>query len=85
MPDLHWPGYRVALEYQGDHHREKKRFRADISRLERLVDGGWLVIQVTAKELYGDPQVIVERVARRLASRGWAGRIHLRHLTTFVP
>ena len=85
MPDLHWPEFRVALEYQGDHRREKERFRADISRLERLVDAGWLVIQVTAKELYGDPQVIVERVARRLASRGWGGRIHLRHLTKFVP
>lgn len=85
MPDLQWPELRVALEYQGDHHRGKEQFRRDVSRLEKLIDADWLVMQVTAAELFGDPQVIVERVARRLASRGWAGRIHLRHLTTFTP
>lgn len=85
MPDLHWPELRVALEYQGDHHRGRGQFRRDVARLERLVDAGWLVVQVTAAELYGDPQIIVERVARRLESRGWSGRIHLRHLTTFTP
>lgn len=85
MPDLLWPEFRVALEYQGDHHRDRKQFRKDIARLERLVDEGWLVIQVTASELYRNPQLIVERVARRLASRGWVGRVHLRRITIFAP
>ena len=85
MPDLQWPEFRVALEYQGDGHRTARRFRRDIARLEKLIDADWLVIQVTAAELYSDPRVIVERVARRLASRGWWGRIRLRQLTTFVP
>ena len=85
MPDLTWPEYRVALEYQGDHHRGQKQFRDDITRLEKLIDAHWLVVQVTAAELYGDPRVIVERVAARLRSRGWRGRIDLRHLTTFTP
>ena len=85
MPDLQWQEYRVALEYQGDHHRGQRQFRADISRLEKLVDAGWLVVQVSAAELFGNPGVIVERVARRLRSRGWNGRIDLRQLTTFVP
>ena len=85
MPDLQWPEFRVALEYQGDHHREKKRFRADIARLERLIDAGWIVVQVSASELYGNPAIIVDRVARRLASRGWVGRINLRRLTAFTP
>lgn len=83
MPDLQWPEFRVALEYQGDHHRSTKQFRRDISRLEKLVDADWLVVQVTAAELYGDPRVIVERVARRLASRGWSGRIDLHHVVEF--
>ena len=85
MPDLLWPEFRVALEYQGDGHRSTLRFRRDVSRLEELIDAEWLVVQVTAAELYGDPRVIVERVARRLAARGWRGRIHLRRLTTFMP
>jgi hypothetical protein len=83
MPDLQWPEFRVALEYQGDHHREKGQFRRDVSRLERLIDADWLVVQVTAAELFGDPRVIVERVARRLRSRGWTGRIHLHRVATF--
>lgn len=83
MLDLQWPGFRVALEYQGDHHREQGQFRRDISRLERLIDADWLVVQVTAAELFGDPRAIVERVARRLRSRGWVGRIDLRLVAAF--
>ena len=85
MPDLHWPEFRAALEYQGDHHRGRSEFRAGIARLERIADEDWLAIQASARELYSEPRVIVERVARRLTSRGWRGRIHLRRLTTFVP
>lgn len=85
MPDLQWPDFRVALEYHGDHHRGQRQFRDDISRLEKLIDAGWLVVQVTASELYGDPRVIVERVASRLRARGWQGRVDLRRMTTFVP
>jgi len=85
MPDLKWEEFKVALEYQGEHHRGRKQFRADISRLEKLIDAGWLVVQVTAAELYGNPRVIVERVAARLRSRGWQGRVDLRHITTFAP
>ena len=84
MPDLQWPEFKVALEYQGDHHRGQAQFRRDIARIEKLIDAGWLVVQVSASELFGTPEVVVRRAAHRLASRGWSGRIHLRRLTTFV-
>ncbi|CAN5268887.1 hypothetical protein BH11ACT2_BH11ACT2_09520 [soil metagenome] len=78
MPDLAWPEYKVALEYEGDHHREVKRYRTDIARVERLVDHGWLVVKVSADDLFDEPRALVERVVRRLVSRGWTpGRIHL--------
>ena len=83
MPDLQWTRYRVALEYQGDHHRGSRQFRDDIARLEKLIDADWLVVQVTAAELFDNPAIVVERVARRLRSRGWTGCIDLRRLVTF--
>lgn len=85
MPDLQWPEFRVALEYQGDHHRGQKQFRSDVARIEKLIDADWLVVQVTAAELFGNPRIVVERVERRLRSRGWVGRIHLPRAVTFQP
>ena len=84
-PDLQWPEWRVALEYEGDHHREQTRFRRDIARIERLVDAGWVVVRVSASELYGNPRVIVNRVESRLRSRGWDGSIRLRRIAHFQP
>lgn len=85
MPDLQWPEWRVALEYEGDHHREREAYRRDIARLERLVDAGWVVIRVSAAELFGDPRLVVTRVERRLQARGWPGHIHLRQIARFEP
>jgi hypothetical protein len=78
MPDLSWPEYRVALEYEGDDHRSVKRFRADIGRIERLVDHDWVVVKATANDLFDTPRELVERMIRRLSIRGWVpGRIRL--------
>jgi hypothetical protein len=77
-PDLAWPEFRVALEYEGDHHRAVKQFRHDIQRIERIVDQGWLVVKVSADDLFDRPRDLVARVVRRLESRGWsAGAIRL--------
>lgn len=75
MPDLGWPAYRVAYEYEGDHHRATRQFRADISRIERLVDHGWIVVKGSADDLFDRPDELVRRVARRLAGRGWSGAL----------
>ena len=80
MPDLSWLEYKVALEYEGDHHRATKQFRADISRIERLVDHDWLIVKASASELFDRPGELVTRVARRLRSRGWPGNAELRLL-----
>lgn len=51
-PDLSWPGQRVALEYEGDHHRTDRRtFRNDIVRRERFADAGWYLMRVSAHDL----------------------------------
>jgi len=84
MPDLSWPGLKVALEYEGDHHRGTGQFRRDIRRVERLVDYGWIVVKASADDLFDLPGELVARVARRLRSRGWVGRIRLPRTVQFV-
>lgn len=74
MPDLAWPEVKVALEYEGDHHRGVRQFRDDIRRVEKLVDHGWLVIKVSADDVFDRPRELVDRVVRRLASRGLVAR-----------
>jgi len=38
-PDMCWPQIRVALEYDGDHHRtDRWQYVKDIHRRERLED-----------------------------------------------
>ena len=75
--DLTWPQFRVALEYEGDYHRGREQYRRDVRRLERLIDAGWLVMRVTADDIFDRPRELVERLARRLASRGWTGRLEV--------
>lgn len=76
--DLAWVGYRVGFEYEGDEHRDKDRFRDDISRIEGIIDRDWSLSRISALELFDQPPVVVRRVANRLAARGWRGSIDLR-------
>ncbi len=69
--DLAYPDHRVGIEYQSDFHTTPQRYRADLARLERLADLGWLMVQVTARDLAtpASRAALVRRVAARLASR----------------
>lgn len=70
MVDLAFDAWKVAVEYQGDLHREKKRFRADITRRERLEDAGWTVIFVSVDDIRRQPSETLRRIRRRLRDRG---------------
>ena len=83
MPDLCWPEYRLAVEYEGRHHAETAQFRRDIKRIETLIDHEWVVVKISAIDLFDDPGEAVARVARRLARQGWKGRAKLRQSRHF--
>ncbi|GAA0919891.1 DUF559 domain-containing protein [Virgisporangium aurantiacum] len=53
--DLAYPEKRVALEYDGDHHRERDTFRRDAVRLNRLHLLGWTVLRFTADDVLRNP------------------------------
>lgn len=66
--DMAWPEYRIALEYDGDHHRERETFRHDQRRRNGFTVNGWLVIHATAVDL-ARPAVLFERLRLAFAER----------------
>lgn len=65
--DMGWAELRIAVEYDGDHHRsDRKRFAYDILRLEDLAAVGWIVIRVVAGTPPGE---VIRRVQAAWAAR----------------
>ena len=49
--DLAWPALRLAVEYDGDQHRDPQQFRDDVARLNALRLAGWTVLRFTADDV----------------------------------
>jgi hypothetical protein len=70
-PDLSYPTYRIAIEYDGRHHAESDRqWAKDIGRREHYDRAGWRVVVVTAKHLYLQPGPTIMRILAALQERG---------------
>lgn len=68
-PDLSYPKAKIAIEYEGDGHRQsKRRWRSDLRRITLLEDAGWRVIRVTDDDLR-DPTVFIGVLHRALRER----------------
>ncbi|BBN46057.1 hypothetical protein MOKP45_13090 [Mycobacterium avium subsp. hominissuis] len=65
--DMGWEDLKVAVEYDGDHHRsDRRQYGWDIRRSEMLQRLGWIVVRVVA----GDrPADIIARVREARARR----------------
>ncbi|SCL20827.1 Domain of unknown function [Micromonospora nigra] len=70
-PDLAWPEYRVAVEYDGLWHAGREHLHRGRQRLNQLVGAGWLVLHVTSQRLYRDFPAVAREVRAALVSRGW--------------
>ena len=65
--DMGWEEIKVAVEYDGDHHRSSRaQYVKDIRRLEMLERMGWIVVRVVAED---HPDDIIRRVHAALARR----------------
>lgn len=52
--DMGWETIRVALEYEGEHHRRPGQFAKDIARYETMTtDLDWIVLRVTSQDTAG--------------------------------
>lgn len=69
-PDLSYPRLRIALEYEGDHHRtDRRQWLRDKARRRLLEDHGWVVLEVTSVDVLEQPGQLVARVRSLLARR----------------
>ncbi len=67
--DLAWRVARLAVEYEGDHHRERDQFRRDVGRVNALRRLGWAVLRFTAGDVLRRPSATVAAVRDELARR----------------
>lgn len=64
--DMGWPEHKVAVEYDGDHHRKDRRqYVKDMGRLRMLEAMGWIVIRVIAEDRIDEWLARVEAALRR--------------------
>ena len=64
--DLAWPDRRVLVEFDGEVHRERRVFVADLRRQNRLVLAGWTVLRFSSADVLGRPQDVIATVVRAL-------------------
>lgn len=67
--DLGYAQWRIALEYEGRQHAERRQFQRDLARYSLMASRGWLVLRFGEDDLDRRPRVL-ERVTDALRSRG---------------
>jgi hypothetical protein len=72
-PDLSYPHWKLAIEYDGDHHRvDRTQWQRDIMRRENLEADGWVVLVITATDVFQRPAPTLMRILSALERRGCA-------------
>ncbi|MFC6019627.1 DUF559 domain-containing protein [Plantactinospora solaniradicis] len=71
--DLAYPRWRIALEYEGDHHRDRQHFRRDVARLNALRAAGWIVLRFTADDVLRNPTQITRLASQAIRERTLTG------------
>jgi hypothetical protein len=86
-PDLVYPEWRLALEYEGDGHRtDPRQWRHDIWRREALESAGYRVVRVHSGDVLAQPEQFLARLLGVIASRGaderapWHGQADRDHV-----
>ncbi|MCU1579417.1 MAG: hypothetical protein JWP19_1621 [Rhodoglobus sp.] len=71
MPDLQLTEFRMAFDYEGDHHRtDARQWRKDLRRVPLLEDAGWRHTRLSADDLANSAYALT-RARRLLVERGW--------------
>lgn len=66
--DLAYPGLKLGIEYEGDHHRGRGVFQQDLRRINALRACGWTVLRFAALDIYREPHKIIATVRATLQS-----------------
>ncbi|NUT03790.1 MAG: DUF559 domain-containing protein [Hamadaea sp.] len=70
--DFAYPEFRLALEYDGDHHRDRTTHRFDMERQNDLHVLGWTVLRFHADDVLRRPGQLVGKVRAVLRKAGWS-------------
>lgn len=66
--DLAYPHRRVAVEYDGDHHRtDRAQYRLDVDRLWQIEALGWHVVRINSSHLADGGREALRRIRIALA------------------
>ncbi|WP_206446179.1 hypothetical protein [Agrococcus sp. KRD186] len=68
-PDLAYPELKIAIEYEGDGHRDERQWAVDIERYAPMEAAGWITVRVTKDHMARRGAHFVERVRAALARR----------------
>jgi len=72
ITELVYPGQRVAVEVEGDHHRTSRtQWERDIDKYSSYAAEGWEVVRLTSKHIRGRQPTAVSIVRGALVRRGW--------------
>ncbi|MGO4493522.1 endonuclease domain-containing protein [Arthrobacter sp. 2YAF22_2] len=74
QPDLAYPDFLVAVEYEGDGHSEAGQVVRDIAREEDFDRAGWTLVRISKRHMANDARSAVAKVRAALLARGWAQR-----------
>jgi hypothetical protein len=67
--DFYWPKYRVIAEADGEiKYSDPRKAIRQLERDQRLRDHGYKVIHFTWRELFQNPQAVIERIRKAFAS-----------------
>ena len=73
-PDLAYPQARIAIEYDGGHHRtDPRQWRHDKARDRLIRDEDWQLLEVIANDLFRTPESILGWVHSRLVAAAVPG------------
>ncbi|WP_060711180.1 endonuclease domain-containing protein [Pseudonocardia sp. HH130629-09] len=67
--DLAYPDLRFGVEYDGEHHLDGDRARADLRRQAFLTAQGWDILRPEAHVVLARPDLLAAEVGHRLTSR----------------
>lgn len=72
QPDLAYPLFLVAVEYDGDVHSETRQIVRDIAREEDFARAGWALVRLSKRHMVNDGRSAVAKVRTALIIRGWS-------------
>jgi hypothetical protein len=70
-PDMQYRLYKIAIEYEGAHHRSAEQLERDIVRGENTAAAGWLERRISRADMRDGAIGAVTKIRKVLLERGW--------------